>query len=402
MASIRKDKRSGNYTVFFWHGGKQFNKSCETKSQRGAEIIKRTVEEFISRDLKTGRVEVPEGADVAEFIYSNGTRTTRATRKASDGVRLAAICYGYLGDQVDKAASTVAQERTHVGHFKRVMGEQTRPDSITLATLQNYANTRLAEPNRYGGFVGSATVRKELVTFSLVWTWARQRGHVSGECPLRDPHSRKWAVKLPKPKESRRFVTTEEAGECVSDGDYVYLDGDEVKDLLKHIKDNARHPWIYPMVALVAYTGIRRSEMQRCLVQDVKFEQGEVVVREKKRVKTQQESTRRVPLKDGLAEVLQDWLKVHPGGTHLITQDGEPLGEDAAHYHFKKTIGEAWHRVKGFHTLRHSFAAICVRAGIPSNVIGEMMGHSTQEMMDLYQHLYPQDVKRWMADEFPL
>ena len=95
MASLRKDQRSGNWTVYFWHGGKQFCRSCETKSQRGADGIKRRIEEFITRDLKTGRVTVPEGADVGEFIYSGGTRTTRAARKAANGVRLGGICESY-------------------------------------------------------------------------------------------------------------------------------------------------------------------------------------------------------------------------------------------------------------------------------------------------------------------
>ena len=38
---------------------------------------------------------------------------------------------------------------------------------------------------------------------------------------------------------------------------------------------------------------------------------------------------------------------------------------------------------------------------VPMNVIAKWMGHTTEEMMQLYQHLFPQDEQQWMK-RFPI
>jgi len=64
-----------------------------------------------------------------------------------------------------------------------------------------------------------------------------------------------------------------------------------------------------------------------------------------------------------------------------------------AHHHFKHTLRESkWSVVRGFHVLRHSFGSNLARSGkVPRDTIGKWMGHTTEEMKDLYQHLFPQD-----------
>ena len=58
----------------------------------------------------------------------------------------------------------------------------------------------------------------------------------------------------------------------------------EIDELLAHVEAQARHAFLYPMLAVAAYTGARRSELLRMRVADVDVEAGVVVVREKKRV----------------------------------------------------------------------------------------------------------------------
>lgn len=51
-----------------------------------------------------------------------------------------------------------------------------------------------------------------------------------------------------------------------------------------------------------------------------------------------------------------------------------------------------WDVLSGFHVLRHSFGSNLARTGaVASSTIGAWMGHSTAEMRELYQHLFPQD-----------
>ena len=48
--------------------------------------------------------------------------------------------------------------------------------------------------------------------------------------------------------------------------------------------------------------------------------------------------------------------------------------------------------LRGFHVLRHSFGSNLARSGkVPRDTIAKWMGHSTEEMKDLYQHHFPQD-----------
>ena len=149
------------------------------------------------------------------------------------------------------------------------------------------------------------------------------------------------------------------------------------------------------------------------MIDDFKFADEIVVIRERKKRKDLAGSSRKVPMQPQLAQAMKDWFKVHPGGQFTIAPPLQMprretksqfgiLTRMEAHHHFKQTLaGSKWNVIRGFHVLRHSFGAICTRAGIPMNVIAQWMGHTTAEMMKLYQHLFPQDEQAWMK-KFPL
>ena len=174
--------------------------------------------------------------------------------------------------------------------------------------------------------------------------------------------------------------------------------------MLVHIKKNALHPFIYPMFAFTTYTGARRSEVVRAHIDDVDFDSNQIMIRERKRRKHLSASTRFVPLHPQLRLILQEWLAIHPGASHLFVRANvipkgprqaapKKLTLDQATHHFKQTLRESEHSVvAGFHVLRHSFGSNLVRSGrVPPHVVAQWMGHTTEEMKQLYQHLFPQD-----------
>ena len=65
----------------------------------------------------------------------------------------------------------------------------------------------------------------------------------------------------------------------------LYLQVDEIGQLLAVVKERAAYPWIYPLACMAAHTGARRSELARMQITDVDFGGGTVTIREKKRVK---------------------------------------------------------------------------------------------------------------------
>src|SRR5437763_5419784 len=123
------------------------------------------------------------------------------------------------------------------------------------------------------------------------------------------------------------------------------------------------------MLLRPAHTGARRSELLAARVEDVDFEGGTILFREKKRVRGQR-SYRRVPLSEALEKALREWLARHPGGQHLFCHrlevprskkrrtEAAPLTRNEAHDHFQRlTGGSKWQVLRGWHVLRHSFVS---------------------------------------------
>ncbi len=420
MASLHLDARTGNWIVMFRWGGRQYRKSCETTKEKDARDTKSRIESTV-RLLKQGHIEVPKDADPGVWIFSDKKLKSKPTKSTDEPAHLGTVCEAYSKDQLDKADTTLIGEATHINHLKKHLGAKRRLDSLNLKCLQDYVNNRRKESNRFGGKVSGKTIKKELTTFIQIWDWARQRGHVLRPCPIKDPdRPRKWAVRIPKAEEAGKFMTQAEINRRTARGGltpqqekelwkYVFLDERQVADLLEHVKKAASHPFIYPMFAFAAYTGARRSEICRSLIDDFKFDDELVVIRERKRRKDLAASTRQVPMHPKLKTIILDWFKTHPGGQYTIVApltmprrkprtEFSMLTREEAHHHFKETVAESeWSMIRGFHVLRHSFGAICTRAGIPVNVIAKWMGHTTDEMMKLYQHLFPQDEQAWMV-----
>ncbi len=412
MASLHEDERTGNWIIMFRWGGQQFRRSSETTKKSDAAGIKARVEDTI-RLLKLGRIEIPRGADSGVWILSDGKLTAKPKPRISQLRRLGEICDAYLTDQLAKADNTVACERIHVRHLKRVLGESTEMDTITLNVIQGYVNAR-SKVKRGGKPLSGKTIRKELATFRQVWDWAGKRQYVVPMCPIYDERH-KWAVVIPKPKEKEKFQTCDQIKRRIARGgvmpeqtrelwDSLFLDETQVTELLKYVEVNARYPFIHPMFVFAAYTGARRGEIRRSQIEDFDFHAGQVKLRERKRKKSMAETFRFVPMHPKLLNVMRDWFANHPGGQYAITAPLKmpkrkerlvfsEMTPKEAHHHFKFTLrnGE-WKVLRGFHVLRHSFGSNLARSGkVPRDTIAKWMGHSTEEMKDLYQHLFPQD-----------
>ena len=207
----------------------------------------------------------------------------------------------------------------------------------------------------------------------------------------------------------------------------LYLKPDEVRELVAFVRENATHPWLYPMVCTAAHTGARRSELIRMEAGDIDGS-GEVTIRERKRVHGSK-TTRRVTLTPFLKDVLRDWLRLRPAGKFLFTQTGvvarskkrsrttghkgdatrektakgrketvklrevqgsSPLTHDEVADHFDRVLsGSKWDVLRGWHTLRHSACSAMAAAGVDQRVIDEVMGHSTEQQRRRYRHHTP-------------
>jgi len=274
----------------------------------------------------------------------------------------------------------------------------------------------------------TVTIRKEIATLRAAWNWGEPMELTSGKFPNR-------GLRYPKADEKPPFMTMAEIKRQLKGGadpdllwEALYLQASELTVLLAHVKEKAPHPWIHPLFCFAAHTGARRSEILRALVADVDFEGNTVVVREKKRTRGQR-TTRRVPLTPFLKEVLTGWLAIHPGGPALFCHAGtvsrskkrsrttghqnekkrpsshkgrmatvkkreQPaqaaLTRNEVHDHFKRVLeGSKWERMRGLHTLRHSFISACASKGVDQRLVQEWAGHMNEATSKRYRHLYP-------------
>jgi len=427
MAAIHE--RNGNFRVMFRHHGKQRNFTLGRVTEVEAKAKADQVEYLLMR-LDQGLIALPPGADIVTFVRHDGNLPASGGEAKLEKPTLGSLRDRYLATHGNGTleAHTLRGINRHFKHLARELGEGFPIRDLTMADLQGYVDKRTKAKGRRGP-LNPATIKKEIVTLRTAWNWGVRMKIVSGRYPYD-------GLRYPKSDEKPPFQNREEierqipgltAKQAADLYDALYLTLPEMETLLAHVKANASHPWIHPMVATAAHTGARKGELLKMRIGDVDFKGGVVSIQERKRAHGRR-TTRRVPLSSSLAAVLKEWLAIHPGGQLLFAHAEEvrgskkrsrttghlwkdrpgtmkarlagvsererpgitPLTDDEAGWHFKQTIkGSEWAVVKGWHVLRHSFVSACASRGVDLRMLQEWCGHMSPEMQRRYMHLYP-------------
>jgi integrase len=148
---------------------------------------------------------------------------------------------------------------------------------------------------------------------------------------------------------------------------------------------NACDPKFRPMVEAALASGCRYGELCRLQVSDFNVDNGSVHVRQSKSGKD-----RHVILtSEGIALFTE--LTAGKPGDELILRHGSGSAWDVGYQ--QRPMREAVARAKinprvSFHTLRHTYASLCVMAGVPLMVVAKALGHSDLQMVSRhYAHL---------------
>ena len=267
MASVERDPASGNWRIRIYFQGKQYFRSCDTTDERAARTILGTVEETIGL-VKRQRLTIPDDTeDIAEFLMNGGKVTEKAQKVERKTLKEVIDAYFAAIPSGAKEANSLLTERIHLGHFQRLLKGTTPIRAIGVPALQKYVVERSDESGTRGRKIKSGTIRKELVTFGQLWRFAKANNWVSAD------YDRK-AIKLPKTAEKPPFQTWEEIEAKIKAGglteaeisdlwDCLFLRGKEILAFLAYVKKSGKAPWLYPALAIAAYTGARRSEIMR-------------------------------------------------------------------------------------------------------------------------------------------
>jgi integrase len=412
MAWLYQDPRSNNYKVCFRFRGRPYKKSLKTTKASDAQIILGGVKRTLLR-LEQNLLDLPPGADILTFVLSDG-------KQAEIPLHPKLISLQELIDRYVSACSVGAMEenslytlKLHLRHFVATLGKEFLVGGLKLMDLQRHIERRAKKRGIRKQLLSPTTIRKEVANFRAAWNWGLHAGLVTGPFPHR-------GLKYPKTTEKPPFQTWEEIERQIASGgldatrqrelwDCLYLTPPQIEELLACVRKQANHAFIYPMFALAAHTGVRRSEMLRAEVTDIDFAGETILIREMKRARGER-TNRRVPLSPFLFQVLRDWLDHHPGGRSLFCQlphvaysrkqraTPTPLTRNEAHDHFHRTVrGSKWSVLRGWHVLRHSFASNCAAAGVDQRFINTWVGHMTEAMVRRYQHLRPDSQRQALA-----
>ncbi len=386
-------ERKGNvFQVSFRWDGRKFRRSLGTTEKVDADARVARIDRRLQL-IEQGDLVVPDGTDLLTFLMTDGKPQPKIVLPTKE------LTLAELFEQYRTTLPADSMERNswytvtiHLKHLEALLGANFSVVKLTMVDLQKYVDGRMKQPGRRGRMLSPTTIKKELTSFSGVWTWAIPRGLVSGPFPNKGLRYSKIDHKQP-------FQTRQEIERQIGRGglseveqaelwDALYLGLDEIDQVLQHVQSHAQHPFLFPMMLMAAHTGARRSELIRSQVADFDFAAGVVHIREKKRVRGKR-SLRSVPLSQRLQKVMTEWLD-GVTGRHTFGMNGEPLSVREAYDQFKRTLaGSAWKNVRGWHVFRHSFISNCAAKGLDQRIIDAWAGHQTEEMRRRYTHLFP-------------
>ena len=172
-------------------------------------------------------------------------------------------------------------------------------------------------------------------------------------------------------------------------------------------------PWMFTFILVTLFTGMRRSEVLGLEWSEINFEKG--IIEVKKRLVTKigegavhedktktNKSRRAIKISNQIVTLLKKHKKVQLE-TRLQLRDEY---NDKKNFVFAKPDGTKYYpgtinkrlnkllekanlsQEYGIHTLRHTFATINLKNGVPAKIIQEMLGHSTiATTLDIYSHI---------------
>ena len=188
-----------------------------------------------------------------------------------------------------------------------------------------------------------------------------------------------------------------------------FLTKEELKEFLK-LASNATLPYFFPLVHLMAYTGLREGEALALKWSDIDFEGMKVSVNKtavriegKEHLQTPKtkNSKRVISIDSNTLSILKEWRKdqiktYFKNGKHFEGEEnfiftnkwGDWVRINNFIRYFKRFIADNGLKEITPHGLRHTHASLLFSAGVEPKNISDRLGHSTVQItLDLYTHI---------------
>ncbi|UCH36444.1 MAG: tyrosine-type recombinase/integrase [Armatimonadota bacterium] len=228
------------------------------------------------------------------------------------------------------------------------LGHLPEPSAVTRELVMQWTVTLAGR--------ASATVCRKVAALSTFFGFLVDVGELHGN-PAR---------RIPLPKPASRIPNA--------------ISEDEAQSLIAA----AESPFQRAMLLLMLTAGLRRSEVGAIRLEDVKPEEGLLLVRGKGA------KQRMVPLMPQTAEAIRDYLATRPDVNQpflFLNPQGQRLANDYLNRILRRIVARTGlgKRVTP-HMLRHTFATHLIRNGVDVRTVQELLGHADLETTANYLH----------------
>lgn len=218
------------------------------------------------------------------------------------------------------------------------------------------------------------TIQYVFNTFGAVWEDARQSGFVSEQSPTKLKVFKKGQPKVDNRKER-------------------FLNEDEILKLLKELRTKSET--IYGIALTSLEVGFRFGEIVELTWDRIDFEAHEIHL-----TRTKNKKSRWIPLTSHLADYFHEIGPGLPGEFVFKNRFGEKI-ERLSNSYYKAVRAAQLNegitdnkKIANFHTLRHTYAARLLRAGVSLYEVSKLLGHSSIKVTERYGHLVQDDLKQ--------
>ncbi len=168
-----------------------------------------------------------------------------------------------------------------------------------------------------------------------------------------------------------------------------FLSQDEAEKLLRQLQKSS--PLWHDIALFALNTGLRCGEILAMTAAQIDLNAKICTVKDSKT-----HSGRSVPLNDSALAVAQHYVAASKcASLPLFNKNNHPINPYSRQFHlavkkcgFNTGITDRREKVV-FHTLRHTFASWLVQKGVPLQLVGQLLGHTTMKMTLRYAHLAP-------------
>lgn len=217
------------------------------------------------------------------------------------------------------------------------------------------------------------TIKRKIHTASSFYRWLNVIGIVDDNAPAK-------VLRL-LPKKERKV-------------NYVWLSEEELQVFISTPAESVRDQVAF---GLLAWLGLRRSELLGLRIKDFRFDENKVLIHGKGRVE------RILPIPPKLKAGIQALaVRREPNDFLLRTTSGKRWYDNSFNKVFQRHVKRCrFDKHVTPHVLRHTFATHLVRRGVPIATVRDLMGHAKIETTAIYSHHSPEHLENAM-DKHPL